>query len=109
MVHQLKTETKYFKAVKAGYKLFETRKNDRDFRVGDYLALNELSADGKKYTGDSILLKVLYILDDARFLRDGYVVLGCAGCAVNRDAAECKEPDVLFGSERAVADAEAEA
>ena len=109
MVHQLKTETKYFKAVKDGRKLFEVRRNDRDYRVGDYLALNELSADGKKYTGDSILLRIKYILDDARLLRDGYVGLGCAGCTVKRDAAECKEPDVLFGSERAVADAEAEA
>lgn len=116
MVHQLKTETKYFKAVKAGHKLFEVRKNDRDFRVGDYIALNELSADEKKYTGDSILLTIKYVLDDARFLRDGYVVLGCSGCYVMRDAAEfkryaaeSKELDVLFGSERAVADAEAEA
>ena len=107
MVHQLKTETKCFKAVKAGNKLFEVRKNDRDFRVGDYIALNELSADGKKYTGDSILLRVLYILDDARLLRDGYVVLGCSGCSVMRDAAELKEPDVLFGSERAIAETEA--
>lgn len=107
MVHQLKTETNYFKAVKAGNKMFEVRKNDRDFRVGDYIALNELSADGKKYTGDSILLRVMYILDDARFLRDGYVALGCAGCTVKRDAAEFKEPDVLFGSERSIAEAEA--
>ena len=109
MVHQLKTETKYFKAVKAGYKLFEVRKNDRDYRVGDYLALNELSADGKKYTGDSILLRIKYILDDARFLRDGYVVLGCAGCTVKLDVTGVNEPSVLFGSERAVTDAEVEA
>lgn len=108
MVHQLKTETKYFKAVKDGRKLFEVRKNDRDFKVGDYLALNELSADGKKYTGESILLRVLYIVDDARFLRDGYVVLGCSRCAVMRDATGPAE-SLLFGSERAIAGAEAEA
>ena len=106
MVHQLKTETKYFKAVKAGHKLFEVRKNDRDFRVGDYLALNEISDDGKKYTGDSIILRVLYILNDARMLRDGYVVLGCSTCAVMRDAAGPAE-SLLFGSERAIAEAEA--
>jgi hypothetical protein len=41
-------------------------------------------------------------------------VLGCSGCYVMRDAAEfkryaaeSKELDVLFGSERAIAEAEA--
>lgn len=109
MVHQLKTETKYFEAVKAGRKLFEVRENDRDFRVGDYLALNELSADGEKYTGESIILKISYVLDDMRFLRYGYVVLGCTGCTVKLDVAGVNEPSVLFGSERAIDGAEAEA
>lgn len=43
MIHQLKCEAKYFEELCSGAKTFEVRKNDRDFHVGDYLALNELT------------------------------------------------------------------
>lgn len=43
MIHQLKCEAKYFEELCFGTKTFEVRKNDRDFHVGDYLALNELT------------------------------------------------------------------
>lgn len=41
MIHQLKCEAKYFEEICSGQKTFEVRKNDRNFHVGDYLALNE--------------------------------------------------------------------
>lgn len=44
MIHQLKIESAFFEDVISGKKTFEIRKNDRDFMVGDFLALNELTA-----------------------------------------------------------------
>lgn len=43
MIHQLKCDSKFFEDVASGKKTFEVRKNDRDFFVGDFLALNELT------------------------------------------------------------------
>ena len=49
MIHQLKILPKFFEKVISGEKTFEVRENDRNFKVGDYLALNEF-ANGD-YTG----------------------------------------------------------
>lgn len=78
MIHALKTLPEYFGAVRKGDKTFELRKNDRNFKVGDYLALNEW--DGKKYTGRSQLVKVTYILksNDLMNCACGYVIMGIA-------------------------------
>lgn len=43
MIHQLKCDSKFFEDVASRKKTFEVRKNDRDFNVGDFLALNELT------------------------------------------------------------------
>ena len=49
MVHALKIYPEYYEAVKSGKKPFEVRKNDRDFKVGDILALNEFDPlEGKR-------------------------------------------------------------
>lgn len=78
MIHALKTLPKYFEAVRKGDKTFELRENDRDFKVGDYLALNEW--DGKTYTGRSQLVKVTYILDpnEVMIRAAGYVIMSIA-------------------------------
>ena len=76
MIHALKTEHDFFVSVLDGEKTFEVRNNDRDFRVGDYLALNELDERKNGYTRDSILVRVTYLLDDKRFCKDGYVIMG---------------------------------
>ena len=41
MTHALKTLPEYFAAVKDGSKPFEVRKNDRDFKKGDKVLLQE--------------------------------------------------------------------
>lgn len=85
MIHELKTLPKYFEAVRKGDKTFELRKNDRNFKVGDYLALNEW--DGKKYTGRSQLVKVRYILDPNEVMTcaGGFVILGLNYFTINAD------------------------
>ena len=72
-IHELKTWPVYFGAIVAGRKSVELRLNDRDYRVGDILALREWEPPpkpsshvsplwGDKYTGRLVLAKVKHIL-----------------------------------------------
>ncbi|MBV1843600.1 DUF3850 domain-containing protein [Photobacterium ganghwense] len=63
-LHDLKIKTEYLTAILDGDKTFEIRKNDRDFKVGDRVRLN----DGKHY----LVIRIKYITDFAQ--QDGYVV-----------------------------------
>lgn len=74
MIHALKIDPIYFDEVRNGNKRFELRNNDRDFHVGDYLALNEW--DGM-YTGRSELVKVTYMLNpnDIMTCQGNFVVM----------------------------------
>lgn len=77
-VHELKIVPEYFRAVKEGKKKFEIRKNDRIFKVGEYIDLREYSGD-KGYTGNRLCLKIIYMIESDWFpqgLKDGYCVLG---------------------------------
>lgn len=77
-VHELKIVPEYFRAVKEGKKKFEIRKNDRNFKVGEYIDLREYSGD-KGYTGNRLCLKIVYMIESDWFpqgLKDGYCVLG---------------------------------
>lgn len=65
MVHELKIKPEYFEKVISGEKTFEIRKNDRNFAVGDVLALNEWD---KEYTGRSCLVYIDYILSAEEFM-----------------------------------------
>ena len=61
------------------------RLDDRDYKVGDILALNEIertSSEDFTYTGNSTLVLVTYVLKDERFLLPGYAVLGIEPCLV---------------------------
>lgn len=69
-MHNLKTLPQYYQATIEKRKLFEIRKNDRNFQTGDKIQLNEW-IEGK-YTGR---FAVGYIKDifDISFLMPGYV------------------------------------
>lgn len=73
-VHELKLAAMYFKDVATGKKSFELRKNDRGFKTGDALRLNEY-ADGKE-TGRHIEADIIYMLEDYSGLQEGYCILG---------------------------------
>ena len=80
MIHAIKISPKYFEGVRSGAKRFELRKNDRDYQVGDYLALNEW--DGSAYTGRAELVKVTYALNPNAMMtcQDGFVILSIVPC-----------------------------
>ena len=78
MIHELKTEPQYFEAEMVGIKRFEVRKNDRGYKVGDYLSLNEYDSETAAYTGRSLLFEVVYILDNEDYCKKGFVVMGLA-------------------------------
>jgi hypothetical protein len=62
VVHPLKCWPVYFEGIASGQKRFELRKDDRDFRTGDALRLQEWSPDRGEYTGRECLVKVLYLV-----------------------------------------------
>lgn len=87
--HTLKVWPSVFAALLDGSKTFEFRKNDRDFAVGDELALYEwdptkepsgfTSEYDRKYvprTGRSMRARVTYIAHGGRFgIPEGYCVM----------------------------------
>lgn len=89
MIHALKILPRYFDAVRNGCKTFELRKNDRDFQVGDYLALNEWDED--HYTGRTELMEVTYMLNPNEIMtcQGNFVILGlCRNGSSRYDNAE---------------------
>lgn len=73
MNHKLKIQPEYFKEVCTGMKSFEIRRNDRDFKVGDKLLLQEYLPDSESYTGRVVERKITYITNYAQ--KDNYVVM----------------------------------
>ena len=73
MLHNLKIESQYYDDVASGIKKAEVRYNDRDYKVGDMLALYDF--DGEKLTGRCLLVEVTHICDYPLGLRDGFLVL----------------------------------
>ncbi|MBU2514533.1 DUF3850 domain-containing protein [bacterium] len=75
-IHKLKTWPVYYQAVVSGQKRFEARKDDRDFKEGDVLILQEYDPKNQEYTGRQHTVKVDYILVGTAFgIEDGYCVM----------------------------------
>jgi ParB family chromosome partitioning protein len=73
--HHLKTEKPYYDDILDGVKDFELRKNDRDYRVGDLIWLEEV-IDGIKTGRQMSPMKVKYIFHGGRYgLKNGYCIL----------------------------------
>jgi hypothetical protein len=71
IVHRLKIWEEYFCDVQSGLKNFEIRQNDRDFKVGDCLVLEEVTHDdtGNLHpSGRSADVEVTYIADLSPFV-----------------------------------------
>lgn len=65
----------YYKEIRSHRKMFELRKDDSDYEVGDILILREW--DGEKYTGGRTRREITYILRNCPEygLMDGYCIL----------------------------------
>ena len=73
--HKLKTLAMYYRDVVSGKKQFEIRRNDRDFKVGDILVLQECRISNVfTYTGREATADVTYICNYAQ--EDDYIVMG---------------------------------
>ncbi len=78
MTHALKTWPPFFKLIEVGDKTFEIRKDDRNFKKGDLLLLQEYDNEKKEYTGKELwfVITVKMVANDFDGIRKGYVVLG---------------------------------
>ena len=76
MIHELKILPQYYEPMAKRLKMFELRKNDRGYRVGDTLRLREW--DGEHYTGRQQDRYVCYILHGTGEygLSQGYCIMG---------------------------------
>lgn len=76
MLHELKTLLPYYNDIRIGNKTFELRKDDRNYKKGDWLRLKEF--DNGKFTGREIDVRVLYVLRNVEDygLKKGFVILG---------------------------------
>ena len=75
--HDIKILPQYFERIENGQKMFEVRKNDRDYQVGDELILDEWDPITQKYTERLIIMHISYILHGGQFgIAEGYCVLG---------------------------------
>lgn len=81
MIHAVKCLPKYFDPLVSGEKSFEVRENDRDYKVGDIIALNEYSSS-KGYSGKFAIFKITYVLDNPEYCKSGYVILGLSECSI---------------------------
>ena len=75
VTHQIKLEAEFFDDALSGRKSFELRKNDRNYKEGDMLEMEEIK-DGKK-TGRKCSKRIVYMMENFEGLEDGYCILGC--------------------------------
>lgn len=79
VTHKLKTWPEVFQAVWDGLKTAEFRKDDRGFKVGHWLQLNEYDPESGMPTGRGVETVITHIANDPRFgIPEGYVMLSFA-------------------------------
>lgn len=61
-VHEVKCWPEFFQRVKHGIKTFEIRRDDRDYKSGDYLKQREWEPSTEKYTGEEVTHRIGYIM-----------------------------------------------
>lgn len=85
VTHKIKLGAEFFDDAVAGRKSFELRKNDRNYKEGDVLEMEEVK-DGKK-TGRKCSKRIVYMMENFEGLEDGLLILNfrsrCTGKAKN--------------------------
>lgn len=76
-IHRVKCYSRWFAEVTTGMKQFEIRRNDRDYKPGELLELNE-TVDAE-YTNRAALYEITSVMLDSDFpdgIKSGFAVLG---------------------------------
>ncbi len=71
--HKIRLAVEWFDAVCSGKKNFELRRNDRGYKIGDILEMEEFG--GGIRTGRGLKAVITYILEDYTGLEEGYCIL----------------------------------
>lgn len=72
--HCLKTINPFFSKVWDGVKLFEHRKNDRNFQVNDIVFLQEFYPENEFFSGAEITARITFVLKDFKGLDPDYCI-----------------------------------
>lgn len=75
MTHTLKTWPEPFHAVANGLKTFEVRRDDRNFKEGDRLVLQEWVPGEERYTGLEVHMQVVFVGRGEPY-PEGYACMG---------------------------------
>lgn len=73
--HELKVWPEFFKQTLNGTKPFEYRKNDRNFKKGDFLWLREYELNKDHYTGWNLYLQVEEVFKGIPGLPNDYCIM----------------------------------
>ena len=74
--HNLKIYDTFFNKHAAGVKPWELRKNDRNFKVDDFIVFNVIHHNTKEPLGISYIRQVTYVFKDAGYgIKEGYCLL----------------------------------
>lgn len=74
-IHRLKTWPEPFEGLCRGVKTFEIRKDDREYKVGDFLVLDEWDPATQGYTSEQPLVRRVRFLLKEFGLSDGHVAM----------------------------------
>lgn len=79
-LHAIKCWRDFYRAIEAGDKKHELRKNDRNYQIDDILHLQEYDEITSTYTGQSMLVQVTYISRNVSSwgLAEGFVIMSIA-------------------------------
>jgi len=83
--HKLKILPKFFQAIYNRDKMFEIRRNDREFKVGDGIFFMEWDEEKQMYTGRQLGAEITYIINDSEYCKEGYVTFSfeCGAASMN--------------------------
>jgi hypothetical protein len=92
LLHHLKTWPEFYTAIAKNEKTFDIRRDDRGFKVGDFLMLCEYLVQSKTFTGHIQFVEVTYILKGVQWgIMDGFAILGLKHCTAESVQSELQK------------------
>ena len=75
MKHIVKIWPEHYRDIMSRSKRVEVRVDDRNYKVGDKMLLQEYLPDAGEYTGRETTVLITHVLQDCRGIERGYVAL----------------------------------